>query len=209
MKISNYFLIAVGGAVIGAASGFAFRAFDSAKPPEIPSPVPVVEEIHELPAFSYPDLDGRQRSSNEFSDKVVVLNFWATWCPPCIEEMPSMRRLHQRFATHPDFEMLAVSTDESWAPVRELLAKEPPGFEVLLDPGGAIAKQYGTTVFPETYVLVDGQIVAFIEGPRDWDAWFAHAYLEGLLGPAAGGQTAATAGGERPSLAAAPPLSPR
>ena len=81
LKISNYFLIAVGGAVIGAASGFAWRA-STTPAAEVQTPVAAVRQVDVLPNFTYPDLDGRQRSNDEFADKVVVLNFWATWCPP-------------------------------------------------------------------------------------------------------------------------------
>ena len=104
------------GAVIGAATGCAFRALDSAQPPEIASPVKVVEEISELPAFSYPDLDGRQRHSSEFADKVVVLNFWATWCPPCRAETPAFVELQERYADQ-GVQFIGVAVDE-----RELVA---------------------------------------------------------------------------------------
>ncbi|MEQ9499373.1 MAG: redoxin domain-containing protein [Deltaproteobacteria bacterium] len=131
--------------------------------------------------FTLETLDGSKRSLSDYAGKVVFLNYWATWCPPCIEEMPSMRRLAQRFANDDRFVMLAVSTDEEWAPVREFFAKEPAPFQVLLDPSGKIASQYGTTKFPETYIIVDGRLVGHIIGPRDWDEWFAEGYLQAVL----------------------------
>ncbi len=136
MKISNYFLIAVGGAVIGAATGFAFRALDSAQPPEIPSPVKVVEEVSELPAFSYPDLDGRQRHSSEFADKVVVLNFWATWCPPCRKETPAFIELQKAFADQVQFVGIAIDDAE---PVREFADSFGMNYPVLLGDVDAVA----------------------------------------------------------------------
>jgi len=114
----------------------------------------------------------------------VFLNFWATWCPPCVEEMPSIRRLHERMAGRSDFVMILASADEGWDPVKKFFAGDPPPFTVLLDPSGEIAKKYGTTMFPETYVIAGGRIRAFIEGPRDWDTWFARAFLESFLGSA-------------------------
>lgn len=136
MKISNYFLIAVGGAVIGAASGFAFRAFDSAQPPENPSPVKVVQEISELPAFSYPDIDGRQRHRNEFSDKVVVLNFWATWCAPCRKETPTFVELQSEFADRVQFIGIAIDDAD---PVREFAENYAINYPVLLGDVDAVA----------------------------------------------------------------------
>jgi thiol-disulfide isomerase/thioredoxin len=131
--------------------------------------------------FTLDVLGGGRASIDDYKDKVVFLNFWATWCPPCVEEMPSMLHLYDRMKNDDRFVLLAVSADESWDPVKKFFADRPlPGFKVLLDPGGKIAKQYGTTMFPETYVVVNGRIVGFIEGPRDWDQWFAEAYLRAL-----------------------------
>jgi hypothetical protein len=81
MHIRNYFLIAVGGAAIGAITGFAWRAFDSAQQDPVPAPLATVQQVDVLPAFSYPDLDGRQRSHSEFGETVMVLNFWASVNP--------------------------------------------------------------------------------------------------------------------------------
>lgn len=92
-----------------------------------------------------------------------------------------MRRLHEKLRADPKFTLLAVSTDESWTPVRAFFGEPAPEFAVLLDKGGAVARQYGTEKFPETYVLVDGQLVGHIVGPRDWDTWYAEAYLRSLL----------------------------
>lgn len=132
-------------------------------------------------AFELSTLKGAKVSLDQYRDKVVFVNFWATWCPPCVEEMPSMRRLQSKLAGDDRFVMLAVSADDEWDPVRTFFKDGAPPFDVLLDPGGDIAKKYGTTKFPETYILVDGQIVGFILGPRDWDTWYAEAYLRSLL----------------------------
>lgn len=131
--------------------------------------------------FTMEALGGGEKSLSDYAGKVVFLNYWATWCPPCIEEMPSMRRLAERFASDPRFVMLAVSADDEWAPVREFFTKEPAPFTVLLDPSGKVANQYGTSKFPETYIIVDGRLVGHIIGPRNWDDWYADAYLRDLL----------------------------
>ncbi len=133
------------------------------------------------PAFNLQDIGGKSVSLTDFRGKVVFINFWATWCPPCIEEMPSMRRLQAKFQGDDRFVMLAISADEDWQPVREFFSKEPAPFRVALDAKGELAKRYGTEKFPETYILVDGQLVGYIIGPRDWDTWFAEAYLRALL----------------------------
>lgn len=132
-------------------------------------------------SFSLSSLQGGQLALSDLRGKVVLLNFWATWCPPCIEEMPSMVQLFDKMKGDPRFAMVAISTDESWDPVQRFFANTKPGFTVLLDPNGQLAKEYGTTMFPETYVVIDGRVRGFIEGPRRWDTWYAEAYLRGLL----------------------------
>ena len=141
-----------------------------------------VESRDDAPVpFELVDLDGRKVTLASLSNKVVFINFWATWCPPCVEEMPSIFRLHERMGTRDDFVMLLVSADEDWTPVKKFFEGDKPPFPVLLDAKGDIARQYGTTRFPETFVVVNGKIKAFIEGPRDWDTWFAEAYLRSFL----------------------------
>jgi len=131
------------------------------------------------PSFDLETLDGDRIALDELSDRTVVLNFWATWCPPCVEEMPSLESLAEKFEGDDEVVFLAVSTDDSWAPVRTFFEERPP-FPVLLDPGGQLARQYGTTKFPETYVIRNGRITGYIIGPREWDTWYAVSYVRSL-----------------------------
>ena len=133
------------------------------------------------PSLKLKAYDGREISLDDYRDKVVFLNFWATWCPPCVEEMPSMRRLQARMSDDPRFAMLAVSTDDNWEVVRKFFGSDAPPFPVLLDARGPLAKAYGTVKFPETYIIKGGRIVGFVEAGRDWDHWYAEAYLRSLL----------------------------
>ncbi|MCB1724329.1 MAG: TlpA family protein disulfide reductase [Chromatiaceae bacterium] len=136
MNIRNYFLIAVGGAVIGAASGFALRAFDDRRADDLASPVPVVREVDQLPAFAYRDLEGKLRNSSEFADKVVVLNFWATWCPPCRKETPEFVAMQDAFNNSVQFIGIAIDDAE---PVREFANGFKMNYPVLLGDVDAVA----------------------------------------------------------------------
>lgn len=142
--------------------------------------------------FQLESLDGRTVSLSDFEGKTVLINFWATWCPPCIEEMPSLRALAAHFASRDDFVLLAISTDEDWGVVRRFFEAQPPNFTVLLDPGGRLSARYGTTKFPETHVVEDGDLKGLVVGPRTWDSWYAKTYVESLVSdtPAGGSRTA-------------------
>lgn len=131
--------------------------------------------------FALENTKGETVRLSSFGDKTVFLNFWATWCPPCVEELPSLRRLYHQLKDHPDFVFLAVSTDESWDDVKTFFSDDPAPFPVLLDRGGEIARRYGTTKFPETYVIRNGRLVGHIVGPRSWDRWFAEGWLREVL----------------------------
>ena len=160
MKIRNYFLITLGGAVLGAASGFAWRALHDAGQPGIQTPVETVRVVNELPDFSYPDLEGRQRHSQEFTDKVLVLNFWATWCPPCRKETPAFVALQDAFAGDVQFIGIAIDDEE---PVRDFADSYAVNYPVLLGDIEAVAlsRQLGNRYegLPFTVVTAPGGTV--------------------------------------------------
>lgn len=129
---------------------------------------PVQGEV--APDFSLATLDGKKMGPADFRGKVVFLNFWATWCPPCREEMPAMENLHRKMQGLP-FQMLAVSIDkEGAATVAPFVRELGLTFPVLLDPEGKVAKKYGLTGTPETFIInLDGKTAARVVGPRKWD----------------------------------------
>jgi peroxiredoxin len=107
---------------------------------------------------------------SDHKGKVVLLNIWATWCPSCVEEMPSMEKLYKELKGE-DFEILAVSTDELGAKaVVPFIQKYKLSFPVLVDPGGkGIRRLYRTTGIPESFIIdKEGTIVEIIIGPADW-----------------------------------------
>ena len=122
------------------------------------------------PEFSLADLKGNAVRLANLKGKVVFVNLWATWCEPCRQEMPSMQTLYTTLAGR-DFEMLAVSSDQS---KREVIERFVTGnrltFPVLLDPDLQVADRYKVTGYPETFVIDrNGTIVAHEIGPRHWD----------------------------------------
>jgi cytochrome c biogenesis protein CcmG/thiol:disulfide interchange protein DsbE len=121
------------------------------------------------PTFILPGLDGKAVDLQAYRGKVVFLNIWATWCPPCREEMPSMERLYRELKGE-DFEILAVSVDEAGAAaVAPFMKKYHLSFPALLDPEGTMKNLYGVTGVPESFIINrEGIIEKIVIGPMDW-----------------------------------------
>lgn len=133
------------------------------------------------PNFTLPGLDGKMVSLTDYRGKVVLLNIWATWCPPCVEEMPSMQKLYQAMRGEA-FELLAVSLDESGAgAVVPFMKNHKLSFPALIDSEATLQKLYGTTGVPESFIIdKKGMIIEKIIGPRDWSATAAVRYFQDL-----------------------------
>ena len=132
------------------------------------------------PAFSF-SLDGKPMHISDLHGKVVVLNFWASWCPPCVEETPSLNRLQAKIAPQGGV-VLAVSEDESEPNYEKFLHDQNVSFPTWRDPEQKVNLLYGTTIFPETYIIDrDGKLVRKVIGPQDWDRGDNYAFLEALL----------------------------
>ncbi len=124
------------------------------------------------PDFALQDLNGETRKLSDYKGQVVFLNFWATWCKPCQEELPSMERLHQDLeAEFSDrFVMLAVSIDKSADDIPAFMAKHKLTFPVLHDRWGKVDRIYKIMGVPETYIIDQtGMLVEKVIGPRDWN----------------------------------------
>ena len=128
------------------------------------------DELDGSPAigFKLPARGGGQFDLGSLRGKLVLVNFWATWCPPCREEMPSLTQLAKGFDPS-TLEVVAVSVDEGWPQIDQFLAMPTTPFRVVLDQGARVSRAWGTSKFPETY-LVDreGRVRLKFVGPRNW-----------------------------------------
>lgn len=133
------------------------------------------------PDFVLPDLTGQVVRLSQLKGKVVVLNIWATWCPPCRKEMPTMELLYQKMKGA-DFVMLAASQDvDGRNTVLPYLRESGLTFPVLLDVQGEIGKKYGVTGYPETFIIDrQGMIVHRHIGYNDWSQPTVEAALRRL-----------------------------
>lgn len=124
-----------------------------------------------LPGFTLQDLQGDSHSLKAYRGKVVMVNFWATYCPPCIEEMPSMQRLRDKLGDR-DFAILAVNMAEPRGEVEAFLRRHEiqVDFPVLLDPEGKVVSQWMITAVPTTFILdPQGEIRYGLFGGLEWD----------------------------------------
>jgi peroxiredoxin len=133
------------------------------------------------PEFTATTLDGAPASLNDFAGRVVLLNIWATWCPPCVEEMPSLQRLHDLLEPE-GFSVIAVSVDalpgrasplggHIGGDVRAFVESLGLDFPVWHDPSGEVQRRYRAPGLPASFIIDrEGRIRHRILGARDWEA---------------------------------------
>jgi len=134
--------------------------------PSVPDPI---GRGSTAPDFALPRLSGEALRLSSLRGRVVLVNFWATWCKPCEEEMPAMERLYR--ALEPEgLELLAVSVDDTREVVEAFQEERGLSFPILLDPERRVSRLYQTFRYPETLLVDrDGVVVERYVGPRDWD----------------------------------------
>lgn len=123
------------------------------------------------PDFSLTNQAGKAVTLGDYRGKVVLINFWATWCSPCVSEMASLDRLYQKYKDK-NFDLLAISVDEGgWDEVGAFLKNHPVTFPIVIDGDYKVADLYGTYRVPETYLInAEGKIVDKILGAQEWDS---------------------------------------
>jgi peroxiredoxin len=120
------------------------------------------------PEFSITTDTGRTITRSSFGGKLLVLNFWATWCPPCVEEIPSLDQFQKTFAGS-GVVVLGVSVDQNQKAYQQFLSRVKVAFMTARDPGADISADYGTFKYPETYIIdSSGRVVEKIIGPTNW-----------------------------------------
>jgi cytochrome c biogenesis protein CcmG/thiol:disulfide interchange protein DsbE len=138
------------------------------------------KEGGEAPAFTITTDQGKQITPQSFGGKLLVLNFWATWCAPCVQEIPSLNQFQQKYAGK-GVVVVAISVDKNPNKYKSFLEKIPVSFETARDPNANISAQYGTFQYPETYLIKDGRVVRKYGNWENWtDDNITH-YVESLL----------------------------
>jgi thiol-disulfide isomerase/thioredoxin len=177
LMLTQNFLGARGSAACQPAAG-TFKSFQAA------------EARPAVPAVPFLGADGKERSLADWNGKGVVLNFWATWCPPCVKEMPALDRLHNILAAD-GIAVLAISEDREGLPVARKFhdTNKLAALEVMADPKGALLRALKGQGLPTT-VLIDarGREVGRVVGTAEWDAPATVGFLKGCLGKQVAGR---------------------
>jgi peroxiredoxin len=140
-----------------------------------------IDEKIKAQNFTLKDLNGNVVHLENYRGKVIFLNFWTTWCPACLVEMPSMEKLYREFKNR-DFIILAVDMQEELEQVIKFKKKFKLSFPILLDTDGVVATYYGVTAIPVTYLIDrEGYHYAAAIGARDWASEDALELIKHLL----------------------------
>lgn len=149
--------------------------------PESSVPSPLIEG-KAFPSFMLNYVLGESATKPAFQGKVLVLNVWATWCPPCRKEMPSLQRLSQTLDPK-RFAVIGLSTDEDPLLATEFLAQGGITFSNFFDRNGQMSKRLGLKVYPETFLIApDGVLVRRVTGLQDWSSPEMLVLLEEIYG---------------------------
>lgn len=126
----------------------------------------------QAPDFVLKDIYGQSINLSQFKGKPVLLNFWATWCGPCREELPSMQRMHEASKKNGEFHIIAISIDRSnLKKVNKYAEDLNLTFPILVDPDRETRKAYFIRGLPTSYLIdAEGKLRGFISGSRNWDS---------------------------------------
>ena len=132
------------------------------------------------PEFSIRADSGTQITPTSFDGKVLVLNFWATWCAPCIQEIPSLNQFQKKFVDS-GVRVLAISIDKNEGKYKNFLDHVHVSFDTARDPSMEISTKYGTFQFPETYIIKNGRIMRKFPNAENWLSDDITQYVQNLL----------------------------
>jgi thiol-disulfide isomerase/thioredoxin len=149
-------------------------------PPESPTgSLAFLSAAPELPIY---DRSGKRIDLADAKGKYLIVHFWATWCPPCVEEIPALSRFWDKYGNRNDLVLYAVSVDKSWQIIDKFDAKNPNKIPVYRDPDAKTAARFGSSQYPETYIVNPaGRVLYRVQGAMSWDDPEVRRKIEQLL----------------------------
>lgn len=141
----------------------------------------VVKAGDKAPEFRVTTFNGKTVTAKNFGGKLLILNFWATWCTPCVQEVPSLDNLERQLGSR-GLVVLGVSVDKDQKAYQEFLSRFHVSYLTALDPSQKINTEYGTVQFPESYLIdTNGRVVEKIVGEANWSSEQMVQHVESLL----------------------------
>lgn len=132
------------------------------------------------PELTFSATDASRRRLSDYRGRPVLLHFWATWCPPCKAELPTLLALGREFDSEGGARVVALATDDDWDDVSHFFGGHAPR-EVVREPAGDAAKSFDVSVLPDTYLIgADGRLLLRFGGARDWSSEAVRVLLQGM-----------------------------
>lgn len=138
------------------------------------------KEGGEAPTFTITTDQGSRITPESFGGRLLVLNFWATWCTPCVQEIPSLNVFQQKYSAK-GVVVVAISVDKNPDKYKSFLTRIPVTFATARDPNADISAQYGTFQYPETYLIKDGRVIRKYPNAENWTNEDITHYVDSLL----------------------------
>ncbi len=149
-------------------------------PPESPSgSLAFLSAASELPIF---DRSGKKIDLSKAKGRILIIHFWATWCPPCVEEIPALSRFWDKYRDRSDISLYAISVDKDWKTIDAFSAKNPNRLPIFRDPDSHTSQRFGSTQYPETYITNrNGRVLYRVQGAIGWNDAEIQQRIEQLL----------------------------
>ena len=149
-------------------------------PPESPSgSLAFLSAAPELPIF---DRSGKRIDLTKEKGRLVLIHFWATWCPPCVEEIPALSKFWDQYRNRSDIVLYAISVDKDWKTIDDFSTRNPNQLPMYRDPNAGTASRFGTTQYPETYIVNKaGRVLYRVQGGIEWNNAEIKQRIEQLL----------------------------
>ena len=140
----------------------------SLSPPQ--SPTGSLAFLSAAPALPIYDRSGKVVDLSREKGRLIIIHFWATWCPPCVEEVPALSKFWEKYRGRNDIVLYTVSVDKDWKTIDAFTAKNPNALPIYHDPNAATAHRFGSTQYPETYIAnKNGRVIYRVQGAIEWN----------------------------------------
>jgi thiol-disulfide isomerase/thioredoxin len=140
----------------------------SLSPPQ--SPTGSLAFLSAAPALPIYDRSGKVLDLSKEKGHLTIIHFWATWCPPCVEEVPALSKFWEKYRGRDDIVLYTISVDKDWKIIDGFLAKNPNTLPIYHDPNAATALRFGSTQYPETYIAnKNGRVIYRVQGAIEWN----------------------------------------